>query len=272
MSGAGQAPSGGSFADAGNRPVALVTGASRGIGAAVARVWHEAGVRLALCARRAPVLGDGPDVLARRVDLAVGGALAAFADEALERFGRIDCWVNAAAVLEPVGPLDSAGVEEIGRHFAVNVVALAEGCASFARHVRSRGDGGVLLNLSSGAARKAYEGWALYCASKAAVDQLSEVLALEGRAYGLRVHAVAPGVVDTDMQALVRSTDPTRFPEVGRFRALAAEGRLRAPEDVARDLFRLAFPESAAPEAVVLRLGDTPSPVPARPPDATHER
>jgi benzil reductase ((S)-benzoin forming) len=256
MSGTCSSAATGTGGGTGSAPVALVTGASRGIGAAVARVWHEAGVRLALCARRAPVLEDGPDVLARRLDVAFAGALASFADDAVARFGRIDCWVNSAAVLEPVGPLDLATAEEIARHLAVNVVAVAEGCASFARHVRARGGGGVLLNISSGAARHAYEGWALYCASKAAVDQLSEVLALEGRAYGLRVHAVAPGVVDTDMQALVRSTDPDRFPAVGRFRALAAEGRLRAPEDVARDLLRLAFSPSAPPDAVVLRLED----------------
>jgi NAD(P)-dependent dehydrogenase (short-subunit alcohol dehydrogenase family) len=107
------------------------------------------------------------------------------------------------------------------------------GSAAFARHVRSRPGGGSLVNLSSGAATGAYRGWAAYCASKAAVEMVTEVVGLEESDVGLLAYAVAPGVVDTDMQALIRSTPEDRFPGVGRFHRLHDDGVLLTPAWVA---------------------------------------
>ena len=87
------------------------------------------------------------------------------------------------------------------------------GTQAFVRHLRRRGGEGVLVNVSSGAARKPYAGWSVYCAAKAAVDRMTECVALEEAAHGLRAYALAPGVIDTDMQALIRATPAARFPE-----------------------------------------------------------
>ena len=90
--------------------------------------------------------------------------------------------------------------------------------------MRRRPGPGVLVNISSGAATKPYEGWAAYCASKAAVDQLTGCVALEEARHGLRAYALSPGLVDTDMQAAIRASDERDFPEVERFRRFAADG------------------------------------------------
>ena len=100
----------------------------------------------------------------------------------------------------------------------------------------------MLVNISSGAATKPYEGWAAYCASKAAVDQLTRVVALEeARARPARRTPCHPGLVDTDMQAAIRASDEASFPEVERFRRAAAEHRFNSPAWVAEHILALAF-------------------------------
>ena len=216
--------------------VAVVTGASRGIGAGLADHFAGEGLRLGLCARTVPAVPVGADGLAGAVDVTEVGAVDAFADAVVDRFGRIDLWVNNAGVLGPIGPLAEADPATVAAHVAVNVLGVAWGTAAFARHVRRRPGEGTLVNLSSGAATSAYRGWAAYCASKAAVEMLTEVVGLEEQASGLRAYAVAPGVVDTDMQALIRSTPDEDFPAVARFRALRAEGAFASTAWVARSI------------------------------------
>ena len=214
--------------------VAVVTGASRGIGAGLADHFAGQGIRLGLCARSVPVAPDGTDASVAVVDVSDAAAVDAFAHDVVARFGRIDVWVNNAGVLGPIGPLAEADPSALAHHVATNVLGVMYGSATFARHVRSRPGGGTLVNLSSGAATKAYRGWAAYCASKAAVEMVTEVVGLEEQGSGLSAYAVAPGVVDTDMQALIRSTPEASFPDVERFHRLADEDAFATPAQVAR--------------------------------------
>ncbi len=242
--------------------MAVVTGARRGLGCALTRRLLDLGVHVGACARRAPLadqlaVAGGGDVLVAAVDVADAGAVEAFGQAVTDRFGRLDLWVNNAAVLEPVGPLADLEPGDLERHVAVNLLGVLHGSATFARHVRGRAGSGVLLNLSSGAARHPYRGWAPYCATKAAVEAATAVIAEEGRVYGLRAHAVAPGVVDTAMQEAVRSSAPERFPDVDRFARRHAEGSLSPPEWVADALVDLAFGPDP-PQMVRLRVPDAP--------------
>lgn len=221
--------------------IVVITGASRGIGAGVARELAARGLKLALCARGEPALEDGPRVVRARVDVRDGEAVQRFAREVEARLGPIDLWVNNAAVLEPVGPLRDLETEAVRAHLDVNVLGVLHGARAYARHLARVGRPGVLVNVSSGAARRAVAGWAAYCASKAAVERMTEVLALEEGPRGLRAHSVAPGVVDTDMQATIRATPEDRFPDVERFRTMKREGRFSSVEHVARCLLSLAF-------------------------------
>ncbi len=214
-------------------PVVVITGASRGIGAGLAADSAARGMRLGLCARTVPVAPPGASAVVASVDVADAAALDAFADEVVRHFGRIDLWVNNAGVLDPIGPLADASPAALARHVDTNVLGVAHGSAVFARHVRSRPGTGSLVNISSGAAATPYRGWAPYCASKAAVEMLTEVVGLEERGAGLLAYAVSPGVVDTDMQALIRETPDESFPDVERFRRLHDEGGFATAEWVA---------------------------------------
>src|SRR5690606_492715 len=115
-----------------------------------------------------------------------------FAAMAESRLGAIDLWINNAAVLEPIAPLREIAPAAFLDHLRINVMGVVHGSQAYIAHVRKRGGEpqGVLMNISSGAAWKGYAGWAPYCASKAAVERISESVQLEEAEY-LRVHAVA---------------------------------------------------------------------------------
>src|SRR5581483_581697 len=190
---------------------------------------------LGLCARTRPEAPpDSPDPIVEIVDVTDAAALEAFAAMTVERFGRIDLWINNAGTVAPIGPLVTADAGAVRVNVEVNLLGAFHGSAAFARHVRSRSGPGVLVNIVSGAATRPYEGWAAYCASKAGVVMLTEVVAREEGPHGLVAFALSPGVVDTGMQDLVRATGTDEFPEGDRFRRLHAEGRLKSPAQVAR--------------------------------------
>jgi benzil reductase ((S)-benzoin forming) len=112
--------------------------------------------------------------------------------------------------------------------------------------------------VSSGAARTVYPGWAAYCSGKAAVDQLTRVVAAEEADAGLRALAVAPGVVDTDMQAEIRATPEADFPALPRFLGLARDRAFNSTGWVADHLLALAFGPEPDPGDVVVRIPDEP--------------
>ncbi len=236
--------------------VAFVSGASRGLGAGMARRFAERGLRLVLCSRSAPALPDGESVLARSLDVRDEAGLGALVEEAEARFGAIDLWINNAGVLEPIAKLRDVDLDAFREHVDVNLTGVFLGTRCYVRHLRRLAKPGVLINVSSGAATKAYEGWSAYCAGKAAVERLTEVVALEEREIGLRAHAVAPGVVDTAMQRLIRETPEERFPEAPRFHERKRLGAFNSPEYVADELLALAFDPSRRTDAVALRLAD----------------
>lgn len=233
---------------------AVITGASRGLGAGLARDFQARGLRLGLCSRTRPELPGTGEVLARCLDVRDEAAMEAFATEVAARFGGIDLWINNAGVLEPIGPLRAVSREAFEEHLQINLLGVFLGTRAFVRHLRSTGREGVLINISSGAAWHGYAGWSAYCASKAGVDRLTECVALEEAGTGLRAHAVAPGVIDTAMQEQIRASSTEAFPEVERFLRMKAEESFNTPAFVAEHLLRIAFDPGSRPEDVVVRL------------------
>jgi benzil reductase ((S)-benzoin forming) len=160
----------------------------------------------------------------------------------VERFGTLDLWINNAGILPPIAPLREITSNEYRRHIEVNVLGVFSGASAFVRHRRLLGQGGgVLVNISSGAGRNGYAGWSAYCAAKAAVDLMTECVSLEERGTGLRAYALAPGVIDTQMQELIRNSTPEQFPTVEKFRQLKANQAFHTPEWVAERILELAF-------------------------------
>ena len=235
---------------------AVITGASRGIGLAIAETAADEGIRLGVCARGPSPLAGREGVCAAELDVRDEAAVEAFTGEVAQAFGPIDLWINNAGILLPIAPIRDLDVEHFREHIDINLTGALIGTRSFVRHRRAQGGGGVLINISSGAAWSAYEGWAAYCASKAALERLTEVVAAEEAASGLRAHSVAPGVVDTDMQALIRDTPAERFPDRERFVEMKREDSFNSAGYVARELLALAFDPARKAEDVALRLED----------------
>jgi benzil reductase ((S)-benzoin forming) len=243
-------------------PVAVVTGASRGLGAGLATAFAADGLRLGLCARTLPQSPAGSESLCMEVDVRDPSRVDAFCAAVVGRFGSIDLWINNAGVLAPIGSVVDDDPGSLRAHLDTNVLGVMYGSTAFARHIRQRRGSGVLVNITSGAAATPYEGWAPYCASKAAVDMFTEVLSMEEHRHGLAAYALAPGHVDTEMQALIRATPPEVLPSVGRFQRVLDEGRFNPPAHVARYILDhlLGGPTGAAEggraEPVRLRVPD----------------
>jgi len=215
------------------------------------------GIRLALCSRTEPALANSENVLARCVDVTDGEAVEEFAAQAADRFGGIDLWINNAGVLEPIAPLRDISSDAFRTHLEINLTGVFHGTRAFVKLLRRTGRPGVLINISSGAGRKPYEGWSAYCAAKAAVDRLTECVALEEADHGLRAYSVAPGIIDTHMQALIRSSTAEQFPQVERFLEYKRNEAFNTPAFVARELLALAFDPSASPTEILTRLPTT---------------
>jgi benzil reductase ((S)-benzoin forming) len=252
---------------------AVITGASRGIGAGLAAVFHAHGMHLALCSRSEIdvdsllALSTGSDSGARvgqihtaQLDVGDESAIESFADAAFERFGAVDLWINNAGVLEPVAPLRNLELNDFQRHLEINLIGVFLGTRAYVRRHRRRYEAAgaaqdaTLINISSGAAWGGYAGWSAYCAGKAGVDRLTESVQLEEAETGLRAFAVAPGVVDTAMQELIRSCPPERFPMVKKFHQMKQEGAFNSPEFVAWHILDYAFNPSARPDSVTVRI------------------
>ena len=144
---------------------------------------------------------------------------------------------------------------------SVNVVGVGERLVGVRQHTYGVGSGrGVLVNMSSGAATKPYEGWAAYCASKAAVDQMTRVVALEEARHDLFAYAVAPGLVDTDMQTAIRGRGCGVVPRAWNVSGRVAERqRFNSPGWVADHILSVGVRARSTSGSVTLRIPDQPT-------------
>lgn len=220
---------------------AIVTGHTRGLGAALAEILLAQGAEVLAISRKrnTELAARYPHTLHEvELDLADLAALTGWlASGALHRFAsgaeRV-LLVNNAGVLAPVGGLAAQDPADVARAVSVNVAAPLMLAASLVQAEPQAADTRI-VHVSSGAARNAYPGWSIYCATKSALDQHARAVALDGDP-ALRICSVAPGVVDTDMQAEIRGTGLDRFPLRERFDALKRDGQLATPEASARKL------------------------------------
>lgn len=220
--------------------VALVTGASRGLGLEVARILAQRGLRLILTARGAQELEQAAGELRPRTDvIALPGDIGERAhaerlvNAGIARYGGIDLLVNNASTLGPIPQprLESLPPGALDRIFHINVTAPLHLAQLVLPGMRARGRGAI-VNISSDAAVQAYAGWGGYSATKAALEHLSRVLASELTGSGVRVYIVDPGDMNTQMH---RDADPGADlsslpgPEVAAARLVELLARETAP-------------------------------------------
>ena len=217
----------------------VVTGATRGLGEALAKsIASDPGKQL-LTIGRAP-----QDATNLHADLGDSRSTRAACEELAQRVAA-GTWAKAvlfnnAGAISPVGPLERLEPEELERNLAVNLVSAMQLMRAFLAATQAVPLRRV-VNISSGAARRPIFGWSAYCSAKAGLDMASRVVALEaqGRGQPVEVVSLAPGVIDTGMQATVRAASADDFADVERFRAMKAQGQLRSATDVAADILRL---------------------------------
>jgi 3-oxoacyl-[acyl-carrier protein] reductase len=193
--------------------VAIVTGASRGIGQAVALELARRGAAVLLAARTnracqpvaAAIRSEGGRAETIACDVSRYSDAQRLSKTAFEHHGRADILVNNAGVIEPIGTLDTCDPYTWTQNIMVNLVGVFHCCRAVLPCFRQTG-GGIIINLSSGAAHRPLEGWSSYCASKAGLAMLTRSVALEAGGRGVRVYGFQPGVVDTHMQGLIRAS------------------------------------------------------------------
>lgn len=238
---------------------AIVSGHSRGLGAAIVGELLERGIPVLGLARHgnaALAAQHGDRLVEVALDLGDSAALAGWlAGSALGDWvadAEQVLLVNNAGTLHPMGPLALQEVDAVARAVAANVAAPMMLAAAFAQAgaapgtVRDR----RVLHISSGAARKPYAGWSVYCATKAALDHHARAVQMDATP-GLRICALAPGVVDTGMQGEIRATTLERFPLRDRFAEMQASGGLIAPAECAMHLVDFLLDEDFGREPVL---------------------
>jgi len=231
--------------------VVLITGASSGIGAGIARELAKAGAKLVLGARRTDQLEtlaeeirrNGGEVLARRLDVTDRADVAAFAQAAREAFGRVDVIVNNAGVM-PLSLMSSLKVDEWDRMIDVNIKGVLYGIAAVLPEMTARGSGHI-INIASIGALSVSPTAAVYCATKFAVRAISDGLRQE--TDRIRVTCIHPGVVESELANTI--TDPAAAELMRTYRAIAIK-----PDAIARAVrYAIEQPEDVDVNEIVVR-------------------
>jgi len=214
--------------------VIIVTGASRGIGAASAEALARAGAAVMLAARDQERLAG----VARRIAETGGRAEAAVCDvadwnsvqavvaETKRRVGAVTALVNNAGVVEPIAGLEQADPAAWARNVEINLIGAFHAIRAVLPEMRAAGRG-TIINVSSGAALRPLEGWSAYCAAKAGLAMLTQAVALEA-VPGLRVFGFQPGTTDTEMQVTIRASGVNPISQIPRAQLTPVEEPARA--------------------------------------------
>lgn len=226
----------------------FITGTSRGIGKAIAeRILQEENTRVTGISRTQTIHHDR--YLHLPINLGDTQALSRSVRSIFNvKKGDMDkvVLINNAGTLGDIGHVGTLPEKGIVDIFNINVTAPALLGNAFMQTFREDRFEKLLINVSSGAGKRPVDGWSGYCASKAAIDLWSEVAQKEAEmdGSGFRIFAVAPGIVDTQMQTDIRDTEAEAFSQVEQFKQYKAEGSLNTPEAVAEKYWEIiAHPE-----------------------------
>ena len=190
--------------------VVLITGASRGIGAAAARAFAAAGAKVALLARSAEQIESlaaeiGANAIAIICDVASYDDVVSAIAQTEDAFGPLDVFIGNAGILDPISHLAEADPDAWGKTIDVNLKGVFNGMRAAMPGMIERG-AGTIITISSGAAHGPVEAWSSYCSSKAGAYMLTRCADKEARDKGLRIMGLSPGTVATDMQRDIKAS------------------------------------------------------------------
>lgn len=228
----------------------FITGTSSGIGRALAEECLERGYKVVGISRRKRI--DHPNYVHLSYNLAN------YQDYHLINFDRNRqadelVLVNNAGWLGEVKPLGQINPQSIARLFQINLIAPSILSRLFIEQTKPSQGRRSIINISSGAARYPVASWSNYCSSKAGLEMMTRVMALDHP--DIRFWSISPGVVDTEMQGEIRKLEEDDFPEVDRFIGYKEKGELTNPDEVAYKLLDILSNPEKAPD-IVLSLRD----------------
>ncbi len=188
------------------QPVGIIFGGSKGIGAATAKSLAAKGVDIIVAARNLDECGktaeeiqvSGARALALKADVTDRGQVDAVVQTAMDRFGRLDYIINSAGIMDPVGRTEECDPEAWATSLKINLLGSFHACHAALPVFRARNNG-VMVNMSSGAAFHALEGWGAYCTAKAGLAMLTQILAAELAGTDICVYGFQPGMVNTGL-------------------------------------------------------------------------
>lgn len=213
----------------------IITGCSKGLGRALTELLTEKKENFVVGVSRS-ALDQKENFLPVSLDL---GDIPAVTDNLKKifpagEFQRIVLINNAAWIGEiaPLGNLDANGIQGI---YNLNIISPAILLNEFVKQYKNKEAEKIVVNISSGAASKAIDGWSGYCSTKAALNQLSLVAEEESKLknYGIKYYSLSPGIFDTEMQDIIRSSSVENFSRAEIFRSYKNNGELSDPDDVA---------------------------------------
>lgn len=241
------------------KDLCIITGASRGLGQALALQALARGQRVLCMARQTSAVLNAAAAPGQLEQWALDLSAPLPAAERLQTWLKAELpdaqriyLINNAAQLNTPGPLHEQPLAELSTALRVSLEATLLLCAAFLASSQGHAGARRVLNISSGLGRRAMAGSAAYCCAKAGMDHLTRALALEQAQLpnGAQVLSLAPGVIATDMQLQLRSADPQRFAEQAYFQALHSEQALASPADCAAAIWRLLDSNSYATDAI----------------------
>ena len=227
------------------RHLTVITGASRGMGLAIAEQLLDAGHALLCISRKTnPALDDraaraGVACEQWPQDLSRATAVSARLETWLKSKASSDLdsvtLINNAAMVPTIAPLAHMSLQDLEDGIRVDLEAPLLLTSAFLRATEAWKAARKVLNISSGLGRRPMASQALYCAAKAGMDHFTRCVALEEARHpnGAKMCSLAPGVIDTDMQVQLRSSDPKEFPDIALFSGMKEQGQLTSPADAA---------------------------------------
>lgn len=230
--------------------VALVTGGAAGIGKAAALAFARHGAKVALCDVKADrgeevahaIEGEGGRAIFRRADVSRAGDVDALIAETVQAFGRLDCAFNNAGIEGQLASTAECSEENFDRTLAINLKGLWLCLRREVQQMLRQGGAGAIVNMSSVAGLVGFENLPAYVASKHGVVGLTKTAALEGAAKGIRVNAVCPGVIHTEMIDRITGKDPAIERQ---FVGMEPMGRMGTPQEIAEAAVWLCSPAAS---------------------------